>query len=479
MLPGQTRLTNVEEAKAVAKILVVDDEKGARAGLVELLRDEGHEVRSAADAFKALGQLEDWTPDLVVTDVHMPGMDGIALMEKLRAQLPGVGVVVMTAHSTVEKAVEAMKIGADDYLTKPIRIDELLIVVERILRHRAAVRELEQLRDALQGDDGGVGWVGQSKASREIVQLLRQVADSPASVLILGESGTGKELAARSLHQMSSRRTGPFVSVHCAALAEGVLESELFGHEKGSFTGATAQREGRFAKADGGTLFLDEVGEIPPAIQVKLLRVLQERKFERVGGDEVLSVDVRLVAATNRDLHAEVRAGRFREDLFYRLNVINVRLPTLRERRDDIPLLAMHFLRRHAARNKKALRGFSERALDVLQGHDWPGNVRELENCIERAVVLCNEYEIEPRHLPREVMGRGRDPTEMPIVPGATMAEVEQYVILRTLESVGGSTSKAAKVLGISPRTIQYRMNEYREVEPTGTPAVETPEETE
>jgi DNA-binding NtrC family response regulator len=464
-------LRDVSENRPASKILVVDDEKGARAGLVELLRDEGHDVRSAADAFKALGQIEGWVPDLVVTDVHMPGMDGIALMGKLRELLPGVGVVVMTAHSTVEKAVEAMRLGADDYLTKPIRIDELLIVVDRILRHRAAVTELERLRTALGTDDAGVGWVGQSKASREVVQLLRQVADSPASVLILGESGTGKELAARSLHQMSSRKAGPFVAVHCAAMDEGVLESELFGHE------GTAQRDGRFAKADGGTLFLEEVGEIPPAIQVKLLRVLQERKYERIGSDEPIAIDVRLVAATHLDLHAEVKAGRFREDLFYRLNVINVRLPTLRERRDDIPLLAMHFLKRHAARNKKALRGFSERALDVLQAHDWPGNVRELENCIEHAVVLCNDYEVEPRHLPREVMGRGRDPTEMPIVPGATMAEVEQYVILKTLESVGGSTSRAAKVLGISPRTIQYRMNEYRELQPTGTPAIEPPEE--
>jgi DNA-binding NtrC family response regulator len=468
----------MEDQRPVGKILIVDDEKTARLGLVEVLRDEGHEVRSAADGFKALGQLEDWVPDLVVTDVHMPGMDGIALMEKLRAQLPGVGIVVMTAHSTVEKAVAAMKLGADDYLTKPIRLDELLVVVERILRHRSAMKELDRLRDAIGGaDEAGVGWVGQSRASREVVTLLRQVADSPASVLILGESGTGKELAARSLHQLSSRKTGPFVSINCAALAEGVLESELFGHEQGAFTGATNKREGRFVRADGGTLFLDEIGEIPPATQVKLLRVLQERQLERVGGDELLSVDVRLVAATNRDLHAEVKAGRFREDLFYRLNVINVRLPTLRERRDDIPLLAMHFLRRHAARNKKAVRGFSERALDVLQAHDWPGNVRELENCIERAVVLCNEYEIEPRHLPREVMGRGRDPTDMPILPGATMAELEQYAILKTLEAVGGSTSRAAKMLGISPRTIQYRMNEYRQVEPTGTPSIEPPEE--
>jgi two-component system response regulator HydG len=433
------------------------------------LRDEGYSVRGAADAFKALGIIEDWVPDLVVTDVHMPGMDGIELLGKLRAAHPGTGVIVMTAFSTVEKAVEAMHLGADDYLTKPIRFDELTVVVERILAHRAALRELEQLRAAAAPE---IGWIGESKASREVIQLLQQVADSPASVLIVGESGTGKELAARALHDCSSRKEGPFVPVHCAALAEGVLESELFGHEKGAFTGATAQRDGRFTRADGGTLFLDEVAEIPPAIQVKLLRVLQEREFERVGGNETVQVDTRVVAATHRDLHEEVREGRFREDLFYRLNVISVRLPTLRERREDLPPLAMHFLRRHAARNRKDVRGFSERALEVLLAFDWPGNVRQLENCVERAIVLCNEYQIEPRHLPKEVMGKRRDPNDLPVVPGASMAELERYAILRTLESVGGSTSRAAKILGVSARTIQYRMGEYRDRGDSGVPAV-------
>ena len=350
-----------------AEILVVDDETSARTGLVELLRDEGYGVRGAADGFKAMGQLEGWTPDLVITDVHMPGMDGIELLGKIRDRIAGVGVVVMTAFSTVERAVEAMKLGADDYLTKPIRFDELLVVVDRILQHRAVLRENERLREALNTDGDDAGWVGRSNASREVVQLLRQVADASASVLVLGESGTGKELAARALHHWSARRDKPFVSVHCAALAEGLLESELFGHEKGAFTGAVARREGRFAKADGGTLFLDEISEIPAPTQVKLLRVLQEREFERVGGDETIQVDVRIVAASNRDLHKEVEEGRFREDLYYRLNVINVRLPTLRERRADIPLLSLHFLRRHAVKNKKELRGFSERALDA-----WP-----------------------------------------------------------------------------------------------------------
>lgn len=448
------------------QILVVDDEASARSGLVELLREEGYEVRGAADAFKALGMVESSVPDLLITDVHMPGMDGTQLMAKVQEAHPEVGVIVMTAYSTVERAVDAMQQGADDYLTKPIRFDELLVVVDRLLAHREIARELEQFRSAREAEIPGLGWVGRSKASRDVLDLIGQVADSPASVLLTGESGTGKELAAKALHQASPRRDEPFVPVHCAALAEGVLESELFGHEKGAFTGADTARDGRFGRAQGGTLFLDEVGEIPLSVQVKLLRVLQERTYERVGGDTQIEVDVRVVAATHRDLLADVKQGRFREDLFYRLNVINVRLPTLRERADDIPLLAMHFLARHASRARKQIRGISDRSLDTLRSYDWPGNVRQLENCIEHAVALCNDFEIDVRHLPREVLGSGRALDEQPIVPGSSMAEVERYVILRTLESVGGSTSKAAKILGVSPRTIQYRMNQYRDEDP-------------
>jgi DNA-binding NtrC family response regulator len=288
-------------------------------------------------------------------------------------------------------------------------------------------------------------------------------------VLVLGESGTGKELVARALHAWSSRKQGPFVAVHCAALNEGVLESELFGHEKGAFTGATARRDGRFHKAEHGTLFLDEVGDIPMAVQVKLLRVLQEREVERVGGDRTEPVDVRVVAATHKDLRLEVREGRFREDLFYRLAVIELRTPALAERREDIPALARCFLERHAARSRKAVRSLSDRALKVLLGADWPGNVRQLENCIERAVILCQGDEIEPRHLPRELMQRERGEVELPHIPGASMADVERYVILKTLEHVRGSTGKAAEILGISARKIQYRLSEYRgEAPPSG-----------
>jgi len=469
----RAKLRPMSESKAPSSgnVLVVDDDASARSALVEMLRDEGFVVRPAADGFKALGQVDDWTPDLLLTDMNMPGMDGIELMEKMRERFDGIGVIVMTAHATVEKAVAAMRQGADDYLTKPLNIDELIIVARRVLASYELRRENVRLKSALHAEPiaPGVEWIGHSTASRELLGLVRQVAPSDASVLILGQSGTGKELVARALHAWSERKKGPFVAVHCAALDEGVLESELFGHEKGAFTGAATQRDGRFQKAEGGTLFLDEVGEIPLGTQVKLLRVLQEREVERVGGDETVKIDVRVVAATHKDLHAEVREGRFREDLFYRLNVISLHTPRLAQRREDIPELARHFLARHAARSRKVIRGFSDRALRVLLDADWPGNVRQLDNCIERAAVLCQGHEIEPRYLPRELMQPERAGDEMPSIPGASMAEVEQFVILKTLEHVRGSTSKAAQILGISPRKIQYRLAEYRgEAPPAG-----------
>ncbi len=445
------------------QVLVVDDESSARTGLVELLREEGYEVRGAADAFKALGLVESSVPDLIITDVHMPGMDGTQLMARVQETYPDVGIIVMTAFSTVERAVAAMQQGADDYLTKPIRFDELLVVVERLLAHRETARELEAFRKASEAGRPSLGWVGQSKASRDVLDLLQQVADSPASVLLTGESGTGKKLAARALHGSSSRRDGPFIPVHCASLDAGVLAIELFGHEKGAVVGVEEARDGRVGQAHGGTLFLDEVSALPLSVQLELLSVLEERTYQRVGGTLPIDVDVRIVAATHRDLQAEVKEGRFRDDLLYRLNIINVRIPTLRERDDDVALLAMHFLSRHASGARKQIRSISERSLDVLRSYDWPGNVRQLENCIEHAVALCNDFEIDVRHLPREVLGSGRALDEMPIVPGSSMAEVERYVILKTLESVAGSTSKAAKILGVSPRTIQYRMNQYRD----------------
>ncbi|MEM9452898.1 MAG: sigma-54 dependent transcriptional regulator [Myxococcota bacterium] len=440
------------------KILVVDDEAAARSALTELLRDEGYVVRAAGDGFKALGQFEGWTPDVMITDVQMPGMSGIELMEKARDRQPSLGVVVMTAFGSVENAVTAMQAGADDYLTKPVHFPELLLVVERLLEQQALRRENERLRSALQGGDTDeIGWVGSSKPSRELMGLVKQISNSSASVLVLGEGGTGKELVARAVHHFSGQSEGPFVAVPCAAVSEDLLEAELFGD------GSAPDSKGRMAEALGGTLFLDDVDRIPLATQVRLLSSLQDQPE---GGG------VRVIAASSQDLNREVLAGRFREDLFYRLNVITLRVPTLRERREDIPLLAMHFLKRHAAKNHRYIRGFSDRALGVLLGFDWPGNVRQLEAGIEHAVVLCQGHEVQPKDLPREFMQPQRSSDEAPRIPGASMSEIERYAILKTLEHVGGSTRRAAEILGISTRKIQYRLNEYRERDPSGVPAV-------
>ena len=466
-----------EKSKSSARILVVDDETAARSALTELLREEGYEVQSAGDGFKALGRLDGWTPEIVITDLKMPGMDGIELMQKVRERIPEVSVVVMTAFGTVESAVDAIKQGANDYLTKPLHLGQLLVVVERVLEHRALRAEAERLRGELarrggeeEESDEAFGLIGRSRAFREMISLVEQVASSDASVLLIGENGTGKESVAHTLHTLSARGEKPFVPVHCASMTEEMLDRELFGYEKGAVAGAAERREGRFVQAEGGTLFLDEVADLPMPTQAKLLRALQEGSIERIGGTESVAVDVRIVAASDRDLHEEVQAGDFREDLFYRLNVICVRVPTLRERRDDIPPLAMHFLKRHARANGKSLTGFTERALGVLLNFDWPGNITQLENCIERAVVLARGDEVEPRELPRELMSSGRPGNEMPNVPGASLRELERFAILKTLEHVGGSTSKAARILGISPRKIQYRLNEYREEDASAVP---------
>ncbi|PRQ05328.1 Transcriptional regulatory protein ZraR [Enhygromyxa salina] len=464
-----------DKSKAPARILVVDDETAARSALTELLREEGYEVQSAGDGFKALGRLDAWNPEIMVTDLKMPGMDGIQLMEKARERSSDISVVVMTAFGTVESAVEAIQQGADDYLTKPLHLGQLLVVVERVLEHRALRQETERLRNELARRDSFEqqteydNLLGRSRAFREMMSLVEQVASSDASVLLVGENGTGKESVAVTLHELSKRREGPFVPVHCAAMTEDMLDRELFGYEAG-YGGATDRREGRFVQAAGGTLFLDEVADLPMPTQAKILRALQEGTIERMGGSEQVPIDVRLLAASDRELHDEVQAGAFREDLFYRLNVICVRVPTLRERRDDIPLLAMHFLERHTRASGKPVNGFTERALGVLLNFDWPGNITQLESCIERAVVLARGDEVEPRELPRELMSSGRSGDEMPSVPGASLRELERFAILKTLEHVSGSTSKAARILGISPRKIQYRLNEYREEDAAAGP---------
>lgn len=444
------------------RILVVDDEVNARTALAELLRDEGYDVETAADAFKALGKYEAFAPHVVVTDLKMPGMDGIELVKKIRAAEDPAAVVVMTAFGAVSSAVDAMRAGAAEYLTKPLNFDELLVVLTKVFEQQELRRETRQLRQRVRDRVAPNNIVGVSPPMQRVFEVVDQVAPSRATVLITGESGTGKELVANALHQRSPRAHGPFIKLHCAALAESLLESELFGHEKGSFTGAMARKDGRFQLADGGTLFLDEIGEISPAIQVKLLRFLQEHEFERVGGNQTIRVDVRVIAATNRDLQDLVAKGKFREDLFYRLNVVGLEMPPLRDRRTDVPALAKFFLDKFTQENAKPIEGISAGAVERLMAYDWPGNVRELENAIERAVVLCNTPQIEPRHLPPSVQPR-MAPAGMPMIPGATLADIERYAILETLKDAGGSTSKAAETLGISVRTIQYRLHQYNE----------------
>jgi DNA-binding NtrC family response regulator len=456
------------------KILVVDDEATARSALADVLRGEGYSVETAADGFKALGRLADFEPELVLTDLHMPGMDGVELLKKLKEHDAELPVILMTAFGGVETAVSAMREGAADYLTKPLNLDELSIVVARTIESAKLRREASELRHRLKDRYSFDNIIGSSPEMQRVFKTVAQIAPSRATVLVTGESGTGKELVAAAIHHHSPRSTGPFVKLHCAALAESLLESELFGHERGAYTGADRKREGRFELAHGGTLFLDEIGEISHSTQVKLLRVLQEREFERVGGSQTLHVDVRVIAATNRELKDLVLAGKFREDLFYRLNVINLNLPSLRQRTSDIPALAMHFLKRYAGENGKPVKRISDEALGYIASYTWPGNVRELENVIERAVVLADGESIEVSHLPPEVAVITRR-GGVPAIPGATMDELERYAILKTMESVGGSTSRAADILGISVRKIQYKLQEYS-VAPKGkTPSIAPP----
>jgi two-component system response regulator HydG len=443
-----------------SRILVVDDEASARTGLERLLKQEGYVVDAAPDGEQALKLATEIAPDVIVTDLKMPKMDGLELLTKLREHGSDVPVIVATAFGDVSSAVGAMRAGAEDYLTKPIDFDSLLVAVERAIERRNIRVEAENLRRHLREREGeGMqGLVGTSDAMQKVYRVARQVAPSRATVLITGESGTGKGELARAIHALSPRAKAPFVSLHCAALAETLLESELFGHERGAFTGADKKRIGRFEQANGGTLFLDEIGEIPLLTQVKLLRVLQEKTFERVGGNETVTVDVRLVAATNRDLATDVREGRFREDLYYRLNVVHVEMPPLRLRGNDVLVLANHFLRKFSQENHKPVESFSDRARARILSYRWPGNVRELENAVERAVVMCEGDTIEEEHLPIAGAPTLHGPVR---IPGSTMAEIERHAILSTLEATQWSTSKAAEILDISVRTIQYRLHEY------------------
>src|SRR5438552_4172443 len=451
------------------RIVVIDDEVNAATALETLLREDGYEVARAHDARSGLALLEETDADVVLTDLRMPGMDGLELLAKIKEIRPQTMVVLMTAYGTVKTAVKAMKMGAEDYLGKPIDVEELEVVLQKVLEKKRLLEETKVLRDRLTDKYDFDNLVGQRPEILAVFKTVRQVAPASSSVLLLGESGTGKELFAQAIHENSPRKDKPFIKVACAALPETLLESELFGHEKGSFTGALYARSGRFEMADGGTLFLDEIGDISPTVQVKLLRFLEEREFERVGGNRTYKVDVRIVCATHRDLKKKLEDGSFREDLYYRLNVIEIHIPPLRERGEDIPVLAHHFLKKFADANGKDVRRISDEALALLLRHPWPGNVRELENAMERAAVLAKERVLTPDHFPTrrgivaDAAPAGTKGGRGGAMPGSSFADIEREAILRTLEAVGGSTSRAASLLQISARKIQYKLKEYHD----------------
>jgi len=439
-------------------VLVVDDDRANLDSVCRIFQKEGVSTLPANSGQEALALLRKPEVGVLVTDLMMPGVDGQELLKACRAMRPDVEVVLMTAYATVETAVNAMRDGAYDFITKPLKRHSLVKAVQKAMEKQALVAENRDLKAQLAAL-GPKSIVGQSPAFRAFMDVLRQAAPSTATVLLMGESGTGKELAARFVHEQSPRIKGPFIAVNCAALPESILEAELFGVEKGAFTGAVARKEGRFERASTGTLFLDEVGEMSASAQVKLLRVLQESELERLGGTQTIKVDVRVVAATNKDLQREVQEGRFREDLYYRLNVVEVRIPALASRREDISLLAEHFLRRYAAKNAKAVRGFSDATLAVLENYAWPGNIRELEHAVERAVVLCRQEVVEPGDLPEAVRKGPMGSASQIVIPiGTPMEEIERRVIHETLRHTKGDKNLAARMLNIAARTIYRKL---------------------
>ncbi|MDN8602187.1 sigma-54-dependent response regulator transcription factor ZraR [Citrobacter sp. S2-9] len=433
-------------------ILVVDDDISHCTILQALLRGWGYDVALAYGGREAIEQVREHVFDLVLCDVRMAEMDGIETLKEIKALNPAIPILIMTAYSSVETAVEALKAGALDYLIKPLDFDSLQDTLEKALAHTRNIAVESPSASAAQ-----FGMIGESPAMQRLLAEIAMVAPSDATVLIHGDSGTGKELVVRALHASSARGEKPLITLNCAALNESLLESELFGHERGAFTGADKRREGRFVEADGGTLFLDEIGDISPMMQVRLLRVIQEREVQRVGSNQTISVDVRLIAATHRDLAAEVSAGRFRQDLYYRLNVVTIEMPPLCQRREDIPLLAEHFRQRFAERNRKAVKGFTPQAMDLLIHYAWPGNIRELENAIERAVVLLTGEYISERELPLAIattqVNVDDDREIQPLV------DVEKEVILAALEKTGGNKTEAARQLGITRKTLLAKLS--------------------
>jgi len=446
-------------------ILVVDDDAESRTAMVKVLDSVGYKTMEADNGQQALDLILQGGIDILVTDLRLPVMDGVELLKRTKAADQEMEVILITGHGTVEVAVEAIKEGAYDFITKPVKKAQLLHAVEKASERQYLSRENKELRSQL-SQSGTRRFVYASAEMRNIARMIEQVAPSTATVLITGDSGTGKEVIADAIHAASPRRGKPLIKVSCAALPETLLEAELFGYEKGAFTGANARKEGRFELANGGTLFLDEIGEVSPAVQVKLLRVLQDQKFERLGGTRTIDADVRILAATNKDLQKEVEEKRFREDLFYRLNVISIRIPSLRERKDDIQLLAMHFLKTYADRNQKKVEGFSEDAMLALTSYDWPGNVRELENAIERAVVFTSGAVVPLSVLPQNVSTFGDSKHSLTFKIGTPLRELERKAIEITLQHARGDKNLAARLLGVATRTI-YRHLEREAEEAT------------
>ncbi len=441
-------------------VLVADDEKNIREGLGRSLERDHYNVFLAGDGREALSTVEENEIDLIITDLKMPNLSGQELLKRVTAAYPTVPVIMLTGHGSIESAVDAMRVGAYDFLTKPINLDRLSLLVKRALSKRDLVLRNRALQEELERKNQFSNIVGKSNKMKAIFEVVIQVAPTKVSVLITGESGVGKELIADAIHYNSPRRDKAFVKVHCAALTETLLESELFGHEKGAFTGAVARRRGRFELAHMGTIFLDEIGETNQSIQIKILRVLQEKKFERVGGEETIEVDTRIIAATNRNLKEAIRSGDLREDLFYRLNVVNIEIPPLRERKEDVPLLISAFIKEIAEENVKIIEGIDSKAAAALYNYPWPGNVRELRNCMESAIVMAKSNIITTDDLPPYI-GSQSDENYVKIPAGTTLTNVEKEIIEFTLNQCNGNKSKAAEVLGIGRKTLHRKIQEY------------------
>lgn len=441
-------------------VLIIDDEENIRNGLAANFELEDYEVKTAANGKDGLDLVAKGDIDLVITDLRMDGISGEEVVKRVTTETPGIPVIVLTGHGSIDAAVEAMKSGAYDFLTKPLNLDQLNLIVKRALENRELSLQHKLLKEEIESSACLEQMIGRSAEMQKVFSMIKKVAPAKASVLITGESGVGKELVANAIHNLSGRKDKAFIKVHCAALSESLLESELFGHEKGAYTGADSMQKGRFELAHGGTIFLDEIGEINQNVQIKILRVLQEKTFERVGGEKSISVDVRIVAATNKNLEEEVKAGRFREDLYYRLNVVHLKVPSLKERKDDLPLLIDSFIKKFSTENEKEIIGIDSKAKAALLKYDWPGNIRQLQNCIESSVVMSNGKQIKLEDLPLSVSEyTGQEAISIPM--GISLEDAEKIIIMQNLSANKGNKSKTADILGIGRKTLHRKLNEY------------------